>query len=46
MMSFFDDTDCARSIPTRIASYSVSLFDTGKFSHMACSIFSPVGALN
>ena len=27
MMSFYEDTDFARSTPARIASYSVSLLD-------------------
>ena len=35
-----------RSIPTRIASYSVSLLDVGKSSCMACYILYPVGALS
>ena len=30
----------------RIASYSVSLLDAGKFSRMACSILSLFGALS
>ena len=46
MMSFFEDTDFARSIPTRIASYSVSLLDAGKSSCMAYSILSLIGALS
>ena len=46
MMSFYEDTDFARSTPARIASYSVSLLDAGKSSRMACSILSPVGALS
>ena len=46
MMSFSEDTDFARSILARIASYSVSLLDAGKSSHMACSIISLVGALS
>ena len=44
MRSFYDDTDCTRSTPARIASYSVSLLDVGKSSRMACSTLSPVGA--
>ena len=46
MMSFSEDTDFARSTPARIASYLVSLLYAGKSSRMACSILSPVGALN
>ena len=38
MMIFSEDTDIARLILARIASYSVSLLDAGKSSHMACSI--------
>ena len=44
MMIFFEDTDFARLIPTRIASYSVSLLDVGKSSCMTCSILSPIRA--
>ena len=43
MMRFFEDTDFVRSILAKIASYSVSLLDEGKFSRMACSILSSVG---
>ena len=43
MMIFSKDTDVARSILARIASYSVSLLDAGKSSRMACSILSQVG---
>ena len=46
MRSFSDDTDCARSTPARIASYSVLLLDAGKSSRMACSTLSPVRALS
>ena len=46
MKRFSDDTDYMRSILARIASYSVSLLDAGKSSHMACSIISPVWALS
>ena len=46
MKRFSDDTDCARLIPARIASYSASLLDVGKSSCMACSTTSPVGALS
>ena len=46
MMIFFEDTDVARLISARIASYSVLLLDAGKSSRMACSILSPVGALS
>ena len=44
MMIFFEDTDFARLISTRIASYSVSLLDMGKFSRMTCSILSSIRA--
>ena len=43
---FFEDTDVVRLILARIASYFLSLLDTGKFNRMACSILSPVGALS
>ena len=46
MRSFYDDTDYARSTSSRIASYSVSLLDTGKSSRMACYTLSSVGALS
>ena len=46
MMSFYEDTDFARSTPARIASYSISLLDAGKSSRMACYIIFPVGALS
>ena len=46
MMIFFEDTEIARSIPVRIASYSTSLLDMGKFNRIACFILSPVRALS
>ena len=46
MMILSEDTDVARSISVRIASYSGSLLDMGKSSCMACSILSLVGALS
>ena len=46
MMSFSNDTDFARSILAKIASYSVSLLDVKKSSRMTCSILSPIGALS
>ena len=46
MRSFSDDTNYARLTPARIASYLVSLLDAGKFSRMACSTISPIGALS
>ena len=46
MRSFSDDTNYARSISTRISSYSVSLLDVGKSIRMACSTTSRVGALS
>ena len=45
-MIFSEDTEFARSIPARIASYSASLLDAGKSNCIACSILSPVGALS
>ena len=46
MMSFSEDTDVVRSIPSRIASYSVLLLNMGKSNYMICSILSTVGALS
>ena len=46
MMSFSKDTDFARSTPTRIALYSVSLLDKGKPSRVAYSMLSLVGVLS
>ena len=46
MMIFFEDKDVVRSISARIASYSVSLLDTGKSSCMDYSILSLVGDLS
>ena len=46
MMIFYEDTNVVRLIPVWIASYSISLLDAGKFSHIACSIISPIGALS
>ena len=46
MMIFSKDTEIAKSIPARIASYFVSLLDAGKPNCMACSILYPVGALS
>ena len=46
MMIFVKVTVIARSIPARIASYSVSLLDVGKSKCIACSILSPVRALS
>ena len=46
MRSFLNDTDYARSISARISSYSVSLLDAGKSSHMACSTLSSVEAFS
>ena len=34
------------SIPTRIASYSISLLDAGKSNRMAYSTLSPIGAFS
>ena len=45
MISFPEDTDFARLIQARMASYSTSLLDMGKSSHMACSILSSVWGL-
>ena len=41
MMIFSEDTEIAKSIPARIASYFVSLLYAGKPNRMACSILSP-----
>ena len=46
MMIFSEDTQIARSIPARIATYSASLLDVGKSNHIACSNLSPIGALS
>ena len=46
MKSFSKDTAFARSIPARIASYSISLLDTGKSICMAYSILSQVRVLS
>ena len=46
VMIFSEDTEIAKSIPARIASYFVSLLDAGMPNRMACSILSPVGALS
>ena len=46
MTIFSEDTEIARSIPVRIASYSASLLDMGKSNRITCSILSPVGALS
>ena len=43
MMIFSEDTEIARSIPTRISPHSTSLLDIGKFNHIVCS--TPVEAL-
>ena len=44
MIIFSEDTEIARFVPARIASYSAPLLDTGKSNHIACSIISLVGA--
>ena len=46
MMSFSEYTYFVRFTQARISSYSVSLLYAGKSSWMACSIISPIGALN
>ena len=46
IMIFSKDTEIARSIPARIASYSISLLDTRKSNRIAYSILSSVGALS
>ena len=46
MMIFSEDTKVARLILAKITSYSVSLLEAGKSSHMAYSILYPVGALS
>ena len=46
MMIFSEDTEVARSIPARMASYSTSLLDAGKSNRISCYIISPVRALS
>ena len=46
MMIFSKDTEVARSILAKIASYSASLLDAGKSDRIAYSILSSVGALS
>ena len=46
MMIFSEDTEITRSIPARIASYSASLLDAGKYNRIAYSIISSVRALS
>ena len=46
MMSFFEDTDFARSNLANISSYLVSLLDAWKPNCMVCSILSLVEALS
>ena len=46
MMIFSQDTEIVKSIPAKIASYSVSLLDARKLNRMAYSILSSVGALS
>ena len=46
MMIFSEDTEIARSIPTRIASYSTLFLDVGKSNRITYSIISLVGALS
>ena len=46
MMIFYEDMEIVRSIPVRIASYSASLLDAGKFNRIDCSILSSVGGLS
>ena len=46
MMIFSEDTEIARSIPARIASYSTSLLDAKKYNRIVYSIISPIGALS
>ena len=44
MITLFEDTEIARSIRARIASYSASLLEARKSKRMACSIISPIEA--
>ena len=46
MMIFSEDTEIARSLPVRIASYSTSMLDAGKSNRIAYFILFPVGALS
>ena len=46
MMIVSKDTEIARTIQARIASYSPSLLDAGKSNRIACPILSLVGALS
>ena len=46
MMIFSQDTEIAKSIPAKIASYSFSLLDARKLNRMAYSILSSVGDLS
>ena len=46
MMIFSENTEIAKSSLAMIASYSASLLEAGKFSCMAYSMTSPVGALS
>ena len=46
MMSFYEDTDVARLILAKIASYSVSLLNVGKYRRMTYSILSLVRVLS
>ena len=46
MMIISEDTKIARSIQSRIASYSASLLDSRKSNRIACSILSLVRALS
>ena len=46
MMIFSEDTKIELSIQVRIASYSASFLDVGKFNYIAYSILSPVGDLS
>ena len=46
MIIFSKDTETVRSIPARIASYSASLLDAGKYNSIARSILSPVRAFS
>ena len=46
MMIFFEDTEVARSIPAKFASYLASLLDAGKSNRIVYFILYPVGALS
>ena len=46
MVIFFEDTEIARFVPARIASYLASLLEARKSNRIAYSIISSVGAFS